>query len=120
MRFFPSLLGLAHGSFLFRDAVVFPLLAARIAGPFVFLGRLIRRHCRRRVETLKNDFLGMAFGTADRKLVEFLVLLFWSRIVLRLVGRNFGPGPGKTNWLILPPTPRPEIRGHPVHGRGFL
>src|ERR1019366_694131 len=90
-------LGFGHGSFLFRDAVVFPLLAARIAGPFVFLGRLIRRHCRRGSETLKDDFRGMAFGTADRKLVEFLVLLFWGRIVLRLVVLHCRPSPGQTH-----------------------
>src|SRR5450759_4137443 len=110
----------SRASSLFRDAVVFPLVAARIAGPFVLLGRLIRRHCRRRGETFKDDFRGMAFGTVDRKLVDLLILLFWSRIVLRLVVLHCRPSPRHTYLHDLDADPLSEIRGHPVHGRSFL
>src|SRR6266849_972732 len=61
----------------------------------------------------------MAFGTADRKLVEFFIL-FWSRIVLRLVAPHGRPSPGQTYLHDLHADPVGEIRGHPVHARSFL
>src|SRR5712692_8956008 len=61
----------------------------------------------------------MAFGTTDHKLVEF-VILFWSRIVLRLVALHCRPRPGQTYLHDLHADPVGEIRGHPVHARSFL
>src|SRR5216683_6232514 len=111
--------GFVLRSFLFRDAVVFPMVAARIAGPFVFLGRVIRCNYQRRGPTLKDDFLGMALGTADNKLARFF-FLFWSRIVLRLVVPHCRPSPGQTYLHDLHADPIGEIRGHLVHARRFL
>jgi hypothetical protein len=60
-----------HPSFA-RNTVIFPPVAARIAGPFEFMGKLIKCLSWLRGSALKDDFRGMAFGTADCNLVEFL------------------------------------------------
>src|SRR6202453_1639658 len=83
------------GLFLLRNAVILPLVATGIASPFVFFGRLLRRIFRRRGSTLKDDFRGMAFRTADRKLLEFFFLFFRSRIILRLKVLHRLPSPGQ-------------------------
>src|SRR5713101_3752178 len=94
-------------------------MSARIAGPFEFTGGLIHCLSRLRGSALKDDFRGMAIGTAHRKLVDFF-FLFWSRIVLRLVVLHCPPGPGQTYQHDLHADPIGEIRGHRVDARSFL
>jgi hypothetical protein len=80
-----------------------PLVVARIAGPFEFTGGLIHCLVRLRGSALKDDFRGMAFGTANQNLVEFFIH-FWSRIVLRLVVPHCRPSPRQTYLPGAPPS----------------
>src|SRR5208337_5487162 len=69
--------------------------------------------------TLKDDFVGMAFWTAHHNLVEFW-LLFWSRIVRRLVAPHCLPSPRNTDLHDLHADAIRKIRGHLIHVCDFL
>ena len=66
-RFFLSLLAC--------DSIVFPLVAAGIAAPLVFLGRVIRCNNQRGGPALKHDLLGIAFGAADHEIAGWFFRL---------------------------------------------
>ncbi len=62
---------------------------------------------------------GLPRHTPDHQLIELFVL-FWSRIVLRLVVPHCRPRPSQTYSHDLDAYPIGEIRRHPVHARSLL